>query len=441
MTDDQWDDHPSDIPAEQFILSAMMQSGEAIAAACEHIEARHFYRASHRELFNALVMMMAAGEPIDLVTLRAWIEADQRTKPFGDRWPMYLTDVYSVPSNPMAVTHYARLVLAAGLRRDGIEAAERLKNSLCEPGTDPDDILGRFDTQLEKIRALGKRNQSGAADYGMVTSQARKEHELVIPGLLGEQDRVVVVAGEGRGKTTLAHQMGFCAAAGVHPFQWGTRIEPKRVLIADFENPALELSARFSRLGEACSLYAPGWDDTNMRFYLRMGGINLTRGSDAFEFMDVIRRFEPQLIIAGPIYKMIWGLKPNEDGLRAHAAVASFFDQVRERYGSAVWLESHAPMGSAGKDRELRPEGWNGWMKWPEVGLALHRGTKAHGGDDGVEVKRFRGDRIAGRAWPSWLTRYPMYPSSGFPWQAGWDKGVLDEPLDFDNRYDLDGDR
>jgi replicative DNA helicase len=430
---------PSDIDAERYLLASMMQSREAIAAAAEYLDPGDFYRAAHQVMFRAMVFMFAADERTDPVTLRAWITGDGDMKVFGQQGAVYIAELYGLPANPISAVHYARLVRAAALRRRGIEQALKFRQALMIESNDPDEILSRYDAQLEAARQIAAPQQLAVLDYAAVTERVHKEHAPVVPGLIGEQDRVVVVAEEGVGKTTLAHQVAFCAAAGIHPFQWGTRTIPKRVLIADFENPALELGSRFSKLGEAAARY-PGWDEGNVRFYLRMGGINLLRAQDAFEFMDAIRRFEPHLVVAGPIYKMITGIKQSDDGLRAHAAVAAFFDKVRERYGSAVWLEAHAPYGSGGHQRELRPEGWNGWAKWPEFGLALHKATKAHGGDQGaVEVRRFRGDRIASRPWPSWMTRNLMFPSSGFPWTGCWAKGVLDTPLDLraeDNGYE-----
>lgn len=437
MQDDALDYDPSDIEAERYTLASMMWSREAIAEAAELLEPRHFYRPAHQVLYRTMIVMMAADKRVDPVTLRAWLEADGDTKVLGGQGPVYLADLFGLPVNPMSVGHYARLVLAAALRRLGIAEARRIAQQLAIPSNDPEEVIARFDVGLESVRRIASSRDRDAMNFQAVTEHVRKERRTVVPGLLDEQDRMVVVAGEGRGKTTLAHQIGFCAAAGVHPFSWQTMIPPRRVLIADFENPALELGTRFSRLGEAARNY-PGWDEQNIRFYLRMGGINLTRAADCFEFMDAIRRFEPHLVIAGPIYKMMTGLRPNEDGLRAHMAVAAFFDQVRERYGSAIWLESHAPLGPGGHEREMRPEGWNGWMKWPEFGVSLGKATKAQGGDNAVSVKRFRGDRIANRPWPSAMTRNQFFPTTGWPWQAVYDKGVLDTPLDLRGNGDDD---
>jgi hypothetical protein len=196
-------------------------------------------------------------------------------------------------------------------------------------------------------------------------------------------------------------------------------------MIWDFENPELELSRRFGRLGEIASGY-PGWDEGNMRFELRPGGITTMR--DVFELRDAVRRFAPQLLIAGPIYKMVMGGSADRDGnmLGVHNRVAQFFDELREQYGCAVWLEAHAPYGGPGV-REMRPEGSALWARWPEFGLALYKASKAHGGDTALDIRRFRGDRVAGRVWPAWLTRNAY--AGGWPWQANYDRDQAQLPL------------
>ena len=214
-----YDDLPNDLEAERYVLACMLQSRKSVADACEVIEPRHMWRPAHKVMFSAMVAMYAAEQHIDPLTLRAWIEADGDTKPFGDKWPVYLSDVYSEPAVPFSVTAYARLVLAAALRRHGIEESVRFRQALMEPSTDPDEILAKYDLQLERVRLLATKGDSGSTGFGDVTEHVVKRRHPLIPGLLDEQDRVVVVGGEKRGKTTLTHQIAFCAATSIHPFQ------------------------------------------------------------------------------------------------------------------------------------------------------------------------------------------------------------------------------
>lgn len=416
-------DPPSDIEAERYTLAAMMLSRQAIAAAVEVVMPDQFYRPAHQVIFRAMVMMDAAGERVDPVTLRAWLERDGDTRVLGPDGPIYLSDLFGLPANPLSIEHYARLVLAAALRRAMVEEGHRIVQAGLLPSTDPDEVLTRVDEKLEAIRHIGSPDGSALAGYDDVTSRDGASRRIVVPGLLDAEDRVVVVGGEGRGKTTLAHQVGFATAAGCHPFAW-TQMEPRRVVIMDFENPRELLGRRFRNLGAVASRY-PGWDPGNIKFIERPGGIDLTKAGDVFAMTDMVRRFEPSLIVCGPIYKMIIGASgEGREVLAAHARVTQFFDRLRERFGCAVWLEAHAPLGAAGQTREMRPDGSGLWLRWPEFGLALYKATRAHGGDSALDIRQFRGHREEGRAWPSWLTRNPA--PGGWPWVANYGPGVLD---------------
>jgi len=420
------DELPADVEAERYLLGSVLSGGAmALEIACEWVGPDQFFRPAHQVIYGAMIAMVAGQHPVDPVTLRAWIDRDGDLQALGGHGgaSIYLHELYALGAAPQSAGHYGRIVLGAALRRNGIEHASRAIQSFRTAGNDPDEVMLHVDAQLDAMRRNSvARSQSRT--FTEVTSGVVKMRSAVIPGLVEAQERVVVVAGEGKGKTTVAHQVAFCAAAGVHPFA-GTQIAPQRVMIWDFENPELLLSRRFSRMGDVAAAY-PGWDEANMRFELRPGGITSMR--DVFELRDAVRRFEPQLLIAGPIYKMMLG-SPGKDGnmLGVHSKVAMFFDQLRQEYGCALWIEAHAPYGGATGAREMRPEGSSMWARWPEFGLALYKATKAHGGDTALDVKRFRGDREEGRVWPDWLTRNPY--GAGWPWVANYGKAQAQLPL------------
>jgi replicative DNA helicase len=237
--------------------------------------------------------------------------------------------------------------------------------------------------------------------------------EPVIDGLLDHQERFIVVGGEGSGKTTALHQMAFALAAGQHPF-CGDQIKPGRALIIDLENPVEILKRRFRKLRDHAMGY-PGWDDANIGILARPGGIDLTSPGQAFKLAEVIRLAQPDLIIAGPIYKMLPG---GEAAEWHHTTVTRFWDVMRARYDCAIGLETHAPMQSGGNgERIMRPLGSGVWSRWPEFGLTL-----ASSGKHTLALKRFRGDREEGRSWPDKLVRNGQ---GGWPWAAVYPPGTF----------------
>ncbi|HZI36804.1 MAG TPA: replicative DNA helicase, partial [Acidimicrobiia bacterium] len=60
---------PSNLEAEESLLGAMLLSKDAIATAVETVAAADFYRPAHAHLFEAIVTLYGAGEPVDPVTV------------------------------------------------------------------------------------------------------------------------------------------------------------------------------------------------------------------------------------------------------------------------------------------------------------------------------------------------------------------------------------
>ena len=79
---------PNNTAAEAAVLGAMLLSREAIADAVEVLESEHFYRPAHGHVYEAILSLYSAGEPIDAVTvaeeLRREIGASERISE-GDR--------------------------------------------------------------------------------------------------------------------------------------------------------------------------------------------------------------------------------------------------------------------------------------------------------------------------------------------------------------------
>lgn len=398
---------PSNIDAERYVLAAMMWSNQAIAECTEIVGVGDFLRPVHRNVFRAMVMMFAAEEPVTPVTLLAWMQRD------GDKVdPVYLADLYGIPASAVMAQAHARLVWEASVRRNVEIAGVQLAQMAGNMSESPADLLNEAQKRLTAVLrgAVGEDTRAlSIRDFLALDSRATQP---VIPGLLDHQERVIVVGSEGSGKSTLAFQVGFALAAGVHPFA-SEPIPPGKALIVDLENPVEILKRRVRGLYAIAGRY-PGWDERNVAFWSHPGGLDITRPGQAYRLAEVIRREQPDLLVCGPLYKMLPG---GEVAEYHHATLCRFFDVMRERYDCAIWLETHAPMqtNSSG-DRAMRPLGSGVYSRWPEFGISL-----AKRGRDTLELQRFRGDREEGRAWPDRLTR----SGTGWPWAAVYPPGTF----------------
>ena len=232
-------------------------------------------------------------------------------------------------------------------------------------------------------------------------------YDWLIPGMLERGERVMIVAAEGVGKTMLARQVAILAGAGVHPFTFG-RMRPVRTLFVDLENPE-RIIRRTSRkiLANVQANYGERLDP-EAHLWIKPDGINVLKPADRALLEAQIEATEPELLVLGPLYKSF--IDPGSKTAEAVAIeVAKYLDELRTRYGCALWLEHHAPLGNGLSGRDLRPMGSAVWMRWPEFGYALAPDPVAVGTTPEYLVQQWRGPRDL-RQWPTRMKRSELFP-------------------------------
>ena len=153
--------------------------------------------------------------------------------------------------------------------------------------------------------------------------------------------------------------------------------------------------------------------DPEAHLWVKPDGINVLKPADRALLETRIEATEPELLVLGPLYKAF--IDPGNKTAEATAIeVAMYLDQLRTRYGCALWLEHHAPLGNGLSGRDLRPMGSAVWMRWPEFGYALAPDPTAVG-DPTYEVKQWRGPRDL-RQWPRLLKRGERFPFDVVEW-------------------------
>jgi hypothetical protein len=235
------------------------------------------------------------------------------------------------------------------------------------------------------------------------------EFDWLVPNLFERQDRLILTAGEGHGKTTLLRQIGVQMAAGIHPFTLED-IPPVRVLHLDLENGDRFSQRKFRELYDRVA----GRLDRRMHHpVIHSSGIDLGDPRDAQWLVRILEEVEPDIVIGGPIYKL-WNGELNEEAPAKHALV-NVLDVLRRECGIAIILEAHTPQQAQGHKRPTRPVGPSVQLRWPEFGVFL--------GKEGA-LEHWRGARDE-RDWPSKLMRGQQWPWMVEHWK----------PADADNTF------
>lgn len=397
VPDDDPPGPPNDLAAERALLGAMLLSRTAIDDALEHVTGPEFHRPAHEIIWDAVTTLHLAGEPADPVTVGDHLTTTGQLTRAGGR--AYLHDLVAAVPTTSNAAYYADIIAELAARRRLITIGSQIQQlGYTQNGADVTQLWDAAAHHIETgARYLPTQPHQDVPGLGIDDFLAGDdpEYDWLIPGLLERQDRLIITAGEGKGKSTLCRQLGIQTAAGIHPFT-GERITPIKTLILDLENSRRQSRRKLRPLRVQAGKELDG---TRLVIECRTGGIDLTTADDRAWLRTLVNHHRPDLLITGPIYKMASG---DTDKEKDSKPVALALDALRDEFDMAVILEAHTRKAESNdpRKRPKEPFGWSGWMRWPEFGLHLS--------DDG-ELTHWRGARDE-RSWPHALTRGGTWP-------------------------------
>lgn len=389
---------PYDAAAELSVVGDMFTLPDCVGQVLRSATTADFYDRRCAEAFDVMAGMYNRGEVADQVTL----SAELRRRGIDD--PTLIADLHG--ASVAGWRQHVSIVIENRIRRELLTALSDIPAAANDPGIDPLKLVDELRGRLAKIDAPASAEPADLWFLDEFIDLPEPDNEQwVVPGLVGRDWRIVVVAGEGAGKSVLFRMFAVLSAQGVNPLLERS-MPPVKTLLVDLENPsrAIKGSCRILRGRFDAATYEPG------RAFLwhRPGGVDLRTRTGRSEFEAVLAACRPDLVCLGPLYKA-YAKKANEAGdEQAVAEVQAVFDDLRTRYGFGLLLEHHAPHGASQEHRDLRPYGSTLWLRWPEIGLAMHA---LHGKNEPrhVELKRWRGDRL-NNEWPEYLTEGERWP-------------------------------
>jgi len=142
---------PSNLDAERSILGAILLDNSALNTAIEALKVDDFFLLQHRNVFNQMVALGEAQQPIDLVTLSD--ELHRRGELEASGGAAYLASLADGVPRVSNVEHYARIVKEKAMLRNLVHAANRIQQNALDGEEGADAIL---DDAESKIFALAE---------------------------------------------------------------------------------------------------------------------------------------------------------------------------------------------------------------------------------------------------------------------------------------------
>ncbi len=149
---------PNSLEAEQSVVGSMIMDKEAIVIAIEMLLQEDFYYQQNGLLFQAMVELYNAGEPVDIVTLQDKLKAMNVPEEISSL--EFVKDLITAVPTSANVKFYAQIVKDKSVLRRLIKVTEEIQNKCYLGQGELEDILA--DTEKNIFHLLQNR---GGGDY------------------------------------------------------------------------------------------------------------------------------------------------------------------------------------------------------------------------------------------------------------------------------------
>ena len=149
---------PNSLEAEESVIGSMIMDKDAIVIAIEMLLQEDFYYQQYGLLFQAMVELYNAGEPVDLVTLQSRLKA--MNVPAEISSMEFVRDLLTAVPTSANVKSYAQIVKDKSLLRSLIKVTEEIENKCYLGQEEVEDILA--DTEKNIFNLLQNR---GVREY------------------------------------------------------------------------------------------------------------------------------------------------------------------------------------------------------------------------------------------------------------------------------------
>lgn len=140
---------PSASEIEAAVLGAMLIEKEAVPKAIEMLTKESFYLRSHQQIFEAMISLFEAGEPIDTVTLYEELKKRNQVEEVGGA--VYLSKLSQNISSAANIEFHARIIIEKQILRGLITSSHEIARSAYEGNQDAFEILDEAERKIFEI--------------------------------------------------------------------------------------------------------------------------------------------------------------------------------------------------------------------------------------------------------------------------------------------------
>lgn len=141
---------PSNLEAEQGLLSALLVSNKSYDQVFDVIREEHFFSPAHQMIFREIKARIESGRPASAVTIHPSLSKEASLDEYGGA-QAYLTDLYNCNISTVNARDYAQHIRDLHIKRELISVLMGANDKLSSGG-DLDDILASTESAIFGIR-------------------------------------------------------------------------------------------------------------------------------------------------------------------------------------------------------------------------------------------------------------------------------------------------
>ena len=140
---------PNSVEAEQSVLGAMLQDGNAVLQAAESLLPEDFYQPQHKEIFDAMIALHREQKPIDFITVDS--ELSRRGTLEGAGGTAYLLRLVQYVPTAANVKAYISIVSEKSTLRKLIKASQEIAQECYTQQNPLQETLGHAEKAIFDI--------------------------------------------------------------------------------------------------------------------------------------------------------------------------------------------------------------------------------------------------------------------------------------------------
>lgn len=213
---------PNDLSAESAVLSAVLLSRDTLDKIQPIVSPEHFYSDANRKIFEAFADLSANGRPIDILTVRSWLDDRGLLQRVGGA--RYLAEILDAVPAVSNVDDYAKRIKEKWRLRELITTCRRVS---AEGYGTVEDVQKFIDGAEQSVYDIARTPESTTiqplkdviqATFVRLNEALKRGNRITgtpsgftkldkLTGGLNEGDLVIVAARPGMGKTSLVLNM------------------------------------------------------------------------------------------------------------------------------------------------------------------------------------------------------------------------------------------